>query len=102
MKCCLLQNSRDEKVRKIYQSKQNRVSTFQERWSGPKELQRLQPIAEHSFRFAGQSGRAGLGSFKEKELKYVAKPSDEDRRSKVVQILKQDLEETYIRQCWYS
>ena len=40
---------------------------------------------------------AGLGSSKDKELKYVVKLILEEHRSKVVQVLKEDLEETYVR-----
>ncbi len=72
VKCCLLQESKDEKVRRIYQNKQERVCKFTQRWSGPKELKNLEPIAEHQFMFPSQSGHAGLGSQKDKDLKYIA------------------------------
>ena len=75
VKCCLLQNSEDEKIRSIYALKADRVSTFTSRWAAPNELAKLQEVVEHDLRFAGQTGRAGLGS--NKADPYIANPSVE-------------------------
>jgi hypothetical protein len=64
VKCSLLQNSKDEDIRAIYEHRKLRVTAFQRRWSGPKELAQLEPVADHNLRFAGQIGTAGLGDKK--------------------------------------
>ena len=64
VKCCLLQNSNDPVVRDIYKIKEDRVTSHAARWSGPKALQALLPVAEHNIRFAGQKGSSGLGASK--------------------------------------
>ena len=75
VKCCLLQNSKDGDVKAIYELRKERVSDFTNRWSGPKELTNLEPVADHNLRFAGQTGRAGLGS--QKSNPYLANPTIE-------------------------
>jgi len=62
VKCSLLQNSKDVDVRAIYEQRKARLSAFANRWSGPKELVKLEPIVDHRLRFAGQTGTAGLGA----------------------------------------
>ena len=44
VKCCLLENSNDPNIRDIYEIRKNRVTSFSERWSGPKALQALIPV----------------------------------------------------------
>jgi hypothetical protein len=39
VKCCLLANSKDDKVRAIYEAKKNREEGFNNRWSGTKSFQ---------------------------------------------------------------
>ena len=85
MKCCLLQNSKDDDVKAIYELRKERVSDFTNRWSGPKELTNLEPVADHNLRFAGQTGRAGLGS--QKSNPYLANPTTEERRAKITETL---------------
>ena len=55
------------------------MCAFSRCWSGPSELETLEPIAEHSLRFAGQVGTAGLGSRKSEH--YIATTAE--RRDKV-------------------
>jgi len=62
VKSALLENSRDPLVRSIYDARKARVVSHPTRWSGPKALQNLEPMASHMFKFAGQGDRAGLGS----------------------------------------
>ena len=58
-------------------------SGHENRWSGPKELENLKPIADHDTRFAGQMGTAGLGT--NKSNPYIANPTTEERRSKITE-----------------
>jgi len=88
-----LEASKDADVRAIYEQRKARVTAFTNRWSGPKELKNLEPIANHSLRFAGQIGRAGLGSQKSK---YIANPTVEDRRAKVTETLRAQREEKHL------
>jgi hypothetical protein len=50
-KCCLLENSQDEKVQAIYENYRIQKQAHEKRWSGPKELAILEPIAEHNLRY---------------------------------------------------
>ena len=72
VKACLLSTSQDPLIQEIFALKQQRVSAFTQRWSGPKALSLVAPVVEHNLRFAGQSDRAGLGS---KRGMYSANPS---------------------------
>ena len=85
VKCCLLENSNDPNIRDIYEIRKNRVTSFSERWSGPKALQALIPVAEHNLQFAGQVGRAGLGS--NRAASYIGTPTLRDMREKVTEAL---------------
>src|SRR5690348_9965280 len=67
----------------------------EKRWSGPKELASLQPIAEHNLRYAGQFGTAGLGSCKSDP--YIANPTFKERRGKITETLIAQHEEDHIR-----
>jgi hypothetical protein len=95
VKCCLLENSSDPKVQALYKLRKDRVSSFTRRWAAPKELLHLEPIADHNLKFAGQTGRAGLGSLKSDP--YLANPTPEDRRSKITATLAAEREESYVR-----
>jgi hypothetical protein len=83
VKCGLLQSSADSNIRAIYEQRKNK-HVAQSRWSGPKELAALEPVVEHSLRFAGQVGSAGLGSCKSRP--YIANPTNEDRRQKAMKL----------------
>ena len=52
VKCCLLQSSQDECIRTLYAQRKEKVCEFTARWSGPKELAQLEPVADHALRFA--------------------------------------------------
>ncbi len=95
VKCCLLENSQAENVRAIYEQRKSRVIEYNNRWSGPKEVQGLDPIVEHSFRFAGQTGTIELGACKSNP--YVANPSKEQWREKMTETLVTQQEEEHIR-----
>jgi hypothetical protein len=95
VKCCLLENSQDNDVRAIYELRKSRVIEHNNRWSGPKEIQKLEPIVEHNFRFAGQTGTQGLGACK--STPYVANPSKEQWREKMTETLVAHQEEEHIR-----
>ena len=92
VKCCLLEHSKDETVRKIYEAKAARVMKFARRWSAPKELAHLEPIVEDNLRFAGQSGHSGLGSGN-----YNAKPTTKELRSEVTSALAAQREGNFIK-----
>jgi hypothetical protein len=85
VKCCLLQNSSDDTVRAIYNVRKARVTTHENRWSGPKVLENLEPVADHALRFAGQMGTSGLGA--NRANPYIANPTTEQRRAKITEPL---------------
>ena len=58
VKACLLSTSQDPLIQEIFALKQQRVSAFTQRWSGPKALSLVAPVVDHNLRFAGQSDRA--------------------------------------------
>jgi hypothetical protein len=89
VKCCLLQNSSDPKVRK------DRVTSFTARWSGPKALEQLIPIAEHNLKFAGQVGTSGLGA--SKSASYIGTPTLRDLRENVTKALAAECEEAHLQ-----
>jgi len=89
-----LRNSNDETIKAIWIRK-DRVSEFTARWSAPNELKKLEPVVEHNLRYAGQSGRAGLGSLKENP--YIANPSLRQRRASTTEVLKAKYEEQHVR-----
>ena len=60
VKYCLLENSKDPSVRSICHLRKSRVMEYAKRWSGAKELARIEPIATHNLQFSGQTGRSGL------------------------------------------
>ena len=93
-KCCLLRDSKDETVRKIYANYEAKKRAYVTKWTGAKELARLEPIAEHKLRYAGQTGTAGLGS--RKSDPYIANPSEKDRRQKITETLVAQREEDHI------
>ena len=94
-KCCLLENSQDDKVRAIYENFKIQKQVHEKGWSGPKELARLAPIAEHNLRFAAQTGTAGLGSCKSDP--YIASPTKKEMRNKITESLIAQHEEDHIR-----
>ena len=100
VKCCLLQSSADANVRAIYEQCKARVIEYNNRWSGPKELANLEPIVEHDFRFAGQHGRAGLGS--NKSNPYIANPTEKQRRERIAETLIAQHEEDHIRHASFT
>ena len=91
----LLQNSKDEDIRAIYEHRKLRVTAFQRRWSGPKELAQLEPVADHNLRFAGQIGTAGLGA--KKSDPYIADPTSSQRREKISEALTSQREDDLVR-----
>jgi hypothetical protein len=93
VKCCLLQNSNDPVVRDIYKIKEDRVASHAVRWSGPKALQVLLPVAEHNLWFAGQKGSSGLGA--SKAACYIGTPTPKDLREKVTEALITECEEKH-------
>ena len=95
VKCCLLANSKDEKVRAVYEAKKAREEGFNNRWCATQELSNLEPVVEHSTRFAGQTGRAGLGS--NVSDPYIANPTVSEYRSKVTSTLAEQCEEDRVR-----
>jgi hypothetical protein len=95
VKCCLLANSKDDKVQAIYEAKKKREEGFNNRWSGTKELSILEPIVEHATRFAGQTGRSGLGS--NISNPYNANPTVAEYRSKVTATFADQCEEDRVR-----
>ena len=94
-KCCLLENSQDDKVRAIYENFKSQKQRHDKRWSGPKELAKLAPVAEHNLRFAAQTGTAGLGSCRSDP--YIANPTKKEMRSKITGTLIAQHEEDHVR-----
>jgi hypothetical protein len=68
---------------------------YERKWSGPKEVANLEPIADHNLRFAGQTGTAGLGFSKSDP--YIANPTKQQRRKKITETLLAQHEEDHIR-----
>ena len=95
VKACLLENSNDPLIRQIYDVRKERVLSFRSRWSGPKALEELLPVADHKIRFAGQVGRSGLGANKDRP--YIAQPSLDDIRQKVTEVLVAEDEQKHIQ-----
>ena len=95
VKCCLLRDSQDEMVREIYAHYSAYNLEYVNKWTGPKELTNLEPIAEHNLRYAGQTGTAGLGS--RKSDPYIANPTKKERRQKITETLIAQREEDHIR-----
>ncbi len=85
----------DDKVRAIYENYRIQKQAHEKRWSGPKELASLEPIAEHNLRYAGQFGTAGLGI--RKSDRYIAKPTAKERRNKITETLIAQHDEDHIR-----
>ena len=71
------------------------MSTFTSRWAAPNELAKLQEVVEHDLRFAGQTGRAGLGS--NKADPYIANPSVEQLRAKIAGALHAEHEQKHLQ-----
>ena len=82
-------------MKEIYEIKKKRVVSFSERWSGPKALETLIPVAEHNLQFAGQVGTSGLGA--NKAQRYIGSPTLEDLREKVTEALVAKNEEEHMR-----
>lgn len=61
VKCCLLANSKDEKVRALFEARRTRVMNFARRWSASKELMTLQPVVDHDLHHPSQMSKLGLG-----------------------------------------
>ena len=64
--------------------------SLKSRWVAPNAFARLEPIVEHNFRYAGQTGHAGLGAV---NSAYIANPSIRQRRSKTIEALAIECEE---------
>jgi len=94
VKCSLLANSNDPVVRQIYELKKSHVIAHENRWSGPKALQSLEPVADHMLKFAGKGDRSGLGSFFHR---YIADPTTKDLREKITQSLIITCEEKHLQ-----
>ena len=95
VKCCLLKDSSDLTIKEIYEIKNKRVISFSDRWSGPKALETLIPMAEHNLQFAGQVGTSGLGA--NKGGRYIGTPTLKDLREKVTEALVATNEEEHMR-----
>lgn len=95
VKCSLFKNSNDEAIREIYTARKARVAEFTRRWSGPNELEKLEPVADHNLRFSGQIGTAGLGMRKSEH--YIAAPTTAERREKISATLTAQCEEHHVR-----
>ena len=95
VKCCLLESSKDETVQAIYKRRTERVRDFTSRWSAPNELKKLEPVVEHSFCYAGQTGHAGLGA--NRSDPYIAKPSVRQLRERTTVALRTKHEENHVR-----
>ena len=72
VRSCLLANSQDPLIQEIFSRKSVHMSSFAHRWSGPKALSTLAPIASHNIRFAGQTDHTGLGSMRSS---YLSNPT---------------------------
>ena len=94
MKCCLLENSEDELTQQIYSRRRERLKGQSSRWLASNELQKLEPVVDHTLRFAGQTGRTGLGFL---NSKYIADPSIRQRRQKLTEALTAQREERRMR-----
>ena len=94
VKACLLKNSSDPLIRDIYEIRRVRVAGFEARWSGPKKLEALLPVAEHNVRFAAQKGTSGLGACKAGP--YIGNPTIRDWREKVTEALGAEAEEKHV------
>ena len=70
------------------------MTGFKVRWSGPKTLEALLPIAEHNIRFAAQKGNSGLGAHKAGP--YIGNPTIRDWREKVTEALRAEAEEKLV------
>ena len=71
-----------------------RVSRFSGRWSGPKALEALLPVAEHNLHYPSHKGHSGLGA--NKAGPYIAEPTIRDWREKVVEALGAECEEKHV------
>jgi len=94
VKCCLLENSKDETTRAIYKHHKDRVQHISSRWKAPIELAKLAPIVDHNLHFSGQSGHEGLGSLRSY---YLANPTKRQRRSKTIEALAERHEDDHVR-----
>ena len=90
VRSCLLANSHDPLIQKIFSRKSEHISSFAHRWSGPKALSTLAPIASHNIRFAGQTDHTGLGSMRSS---YLSNPTAADLRAKISETHEQLQEE---------
>ena len=95
VKCCLLANSKDDKVRAIFEARRIRVMNFARRWSASKELSLLEPVVDHSLMHPSQLGSSGLGV--NKADPYVAEPTVKELRSKTTSTLAMLREEKFMQ-----
>jgi len=72
-------------LKEIYEIMKGRVMSFSERWTGPKALEMLIPVAERKLKFADQVGTQGLGA--NKAARYIGTPTLKDLREKVTEAL---------------
>ena len=87
-----MENSNDESIRAIYESKRARVMNFARRWSAAQERLQLDTAVEYDIRFGSQDNKVGLGSGN-----YNANPSMKEMRQKVSATLRNQLEEDLVR-----
>ena len=85
VKCCLLANSKDERVRAIFEAKKAHVLNFARRWSASKELCTLQPVVDFNLHYPSQMSKSGLGA--NKADPFIAEPSVKELRSKTTSTL---------------
>ena len=52
VKCCLLENSKDETTQAIYKHHKERVQNMSSRWKAPIELAKIDPVVDHNIRFS--------------------------------------------------
>ena len=92
VKCCLLENSKDETTQAIYKHHKERVQNISSRWKASVELAKIDPVVDHNIHFSGQSGREGLGFVKS----HVANPLS-GNRAKVTEALATRHEDDLVR-----
>ena len=95
VKCCLLANSKDEKVRRIFEAKKARVINFARRWSAAKELCTFQPVVDFDLRHPNHLSASGLGA--NKADPHIADPTVKERRSKTTSTLAMLREEKHMQ-----
>ena len=78
IKCCLLENSSDSDVVKMFQLKTARVRDFSKKWTANKNFLEVSEHADFNQRFQSQSTKLGLG-----HGNYNNSPTPAERRKKI-------------------